>query len=314
MDDLRAICADATVFLRGEALELGYDDRTLQRARRASVIHRVRHGSYVFDDTWRNLDEREQHLVVCAAVLRTARTGAVLSHVSAVAAFGLPLWELPLDEVHLTRLDRYAGRSEAGVHQHRGRLAPADTATANGLPVTCAARTALDLTTMTDVQHAMPVLCEMLRRGLVTKQSLIAEYEAMRHVPGTLVSGLAIHLSDERLESVGECRSWHMFYCAFLPMPQPQYEVFDRWGVLIGRVDFAWPELGLFVEFDGKEKYLKYRREGESVIDAVRREKRREEQLCRVTGWRCIRLTWADLYHPAKTCGLIRESFNGFAG
>ena len=41
-------------------------------------------------------------------------------------------------------------------------------------------------------------------------------------------------------------------------MPMPQYEVFDQLGHLLGRVDFAWPELGVFVEFDGKEKYLKY--------------------------------------------------------
>jgi very-short-patch-repair endonuclease len=79
--------------------------------------------------------------------------------------------------------------------------------------------------------------------------------------------------------------------------------------VLVGRVDFAWPELKVFVEFDGKEKYLKYRKEGESVIDAVRREKRREEDICRATGWRCIRLTWADLYHPERTCARIRAMF-----
>ncbi len=234
----------------------------------------------------------------------------MLSHISAVAAFGLPLWEMPLRDVHLTRLDKYAGRSEAGVRQHRGALSADDVTTAQGFRVTSPARTALDLTTLTDVEHALPVLCETLRRRLTTKEALVAKYDAMRHVPGTLASGLAIRLADKRLESVGECRSWHMFYCSALPMPVPQFEVFDPSGVLIGRVDFAWPELGLFVEFDGREKYLKYRRDGESVIDAVRREKRREEQICRVTGWRCVRLTWADLYYPAQSCTRIREAFS----
>ncbi len=86
---------------------------------------------------------------------------------------------------------------------------------------------------------------------------------------------------------------------------RPNYEVFDSAGRLIARVDFAWPEFGVFLEFDGKEKYLKYLREGESVVDAVRREKKREEQICRATGWRCIRITWADLYTPEKTCAHI---------
>ena len=46
-------------------------------------------------------------------------------------------------------------------------------------------------------------------------------------------------------------------------------------------MDFAWPEFGVFLEFDGKEKYTKYLKEGESVVDAVLREKKREELICR---------------------------------
>ena len=71
--------------------------------------------------------------------------------------------------------------------------------------------------------------------------------------------------------------------------------------------------MGLFVEFDGKEKYVKFRKEGESVVDAVLREKKREELICRITGWRCLRLTWADLYYPEKTCRLIRSMFRATA-
>lgn len=309
MDDLRAICSKDKVFLRREAIELGYDDGALRRARRAQVIHRVRHGAYVFGDTWASLDDRHRHLVTCAAVLRATGTAAVVSHISAVAAFGLPLWELSLEEVHLTRMERQTGRSGAGVRQHHGQIRECDITTVHALPVTSAARTALDLTTLTDVEHALPVICEMLRRELTTVADLQCESDAARHVPGTLASELVIRLADARLESVGECRCWHMFFRNALPMPQPQFEVFDTWGVLLGRVDFAWPEHKVFVEFDGTEKYLKYRKEGESVLDAVRREKRREESICRATGWRCIRLTWADLYEPERTCARIREMF-----
>jgi hypothetical protein len=309
MDDLRAICALHTVFLRREALAQGYDDRTLRQACKHGILHHVRHGAYIFGDTWKSLDAIERHLVVCAAALRTAKSGAVLSHVSAVAAYGLPTWELTLDEVHLTRLDGAAGRSEAGVRQHRGTLDRAQVAKAHDMPVTSPARTAVDLTTITDVEHSVPPLSEILRRKWATKDAILAVYDSMRHTPGTLNGRIAIGLADKRLESVGEARCWCMFYRQGMPMPQPQYEVFDQWGVLVGRVDFAWPELKVFVEFDGKEKYLKNLREGESVIDAMRREKRREEDICRLTGWRCIRITWADLYNPAYTCRRIREMF-----
>jgi hypothetical protein len=310
MDDLRAICNEKTVFLRREAIEAGYDDKALHRAMRKEVIHRVRHGAYSFADAWAKLDERERHLVTCAAVLRTTRAPGVLSHISAVAALGLPTWELPLDEVHLTRTTRKTGRNGAGIRQHHGHLEQADITTAGGLPITAVARTAVDLTTLTDVEHAVPVLSEMLRREMTTIVELQNEVDGARHVPGTLTSDLGIRLADKRLESVGECRSWCMFFRQAMPMPQPQYEVFDQWHVLIGRVDFAWPELKVFVEFDGTEKYLKHRKEGESVLDAVRREKRREEAICRATGWRCIRMTWADLYDPVGTCARIREMFS----
>ena len=93
----------------------------------------------------------------------------------------------------------------------------------------------------------------------------------------------------------------------------PQFEIVDRSGHVVARVDLAWPRLGLFLEFDGKEKYLLHRRVGESVADAVLREKRREEMICELTGWRCIRVTWADLYRPEHTAGRIRAMFRPIA-
>lgn len=92
----------------------------------------------------------------------------------------------------------------------------------------------------------------------------------------------------------------------------PQYEVWEA-GWLIGRVDFAWPSHGVFLEFDGKEKYTKYLRQGESVVDAVLREKRREAEICRATGWRCVRIVWADLYRQRQTVAHIRSVLDGSA-
>ena len=313
MDALRMICAESTVFLRCEAIGAGYDDAALRRALRAGVLHRVRHGAYIFSEAWGSADDRRKHLIRCHAVRRTARVKGVLSHISAVAAWGLPLWELPLEDVHVTRFDRRAGRREAGLRQHRGILLPEDVTSVDGNPVTTAARTAVDLCATTDVEHALPVVSEMLRLALVTPDDLVKASDAQARVPGTLTVGLTLSLADRRLESIGECRSWHMFFLNSLPMPIPQYEVVDAHGVVVARVDFAWPELGLFVEFDGKEKYVKFRKEGESVVDAVLREKKREELICRITGWRCLRLTWADLYYPEKTCRLIRSMFRATA-
>jgi hypothetical protein len=82
--------------------------------------------------------------------------------------------------------------------------------------------------------------------------------------------------------------------------------VYDERGNLVAVLDFAWPELGVFLEFDGQIKYNRLRRPGESLEDVIRREKRREELVCLLTGWVCIRITWRDLSTPEMTARRIR--------
>jgi very-short-patch-repair endonuclease len=79
----------------------------------------------------------------------------------------------------------------------------------------------------------------------------------------------------------------------------------DAFGRLVARLDFAWPELKVWLEFDGREKYVKFLNEGESVVDVVLREKKRESDIAELTGWRCIRITWADLERPTATVARI---------
>jgi hypothetical protein len=309
-NELHSICDKHGIFLRGEAITLGYTDQDLARAVRLNVLHRVRHGSYVFRDRWDPLSTNEKHALRAMAVLRTARTAVVCSHTTAALLHEAPTWELPLEDVHVTRLDHRSGRRETGIAQHRGLLLPSEVVDLDGTSVTSATRTALDLTTMVDVEHCLPVLDHFLHTGQTTKSDLRRGAEAMSLWSGTLHTDLAIALANPRCESVGESRTSHMFWLNGVPAPQTGYEFFDADGRLLYRVDFAWPELGVFLEFDGKEKYLKYRRPGESVVDAVLREKKREERICRLTGWRCIRITWADLYSP-ETVAYINSVLAG---
>ncbi len=310
-DELRSICDEHGIFLRREAIALGYDDRALARARARGQIHRLRHGSYVFADQWQGLDDQGQHLLRARAVLRTAKTEVALSHTSALIVMGAPLWDLPLDDVHLTRLDGRAGRREAGVAQHRGRILPGDVTLLNGIRVTSPVRTALDMTRQHDVEHSLVPLNWLLHTKALVKPDLRTRATAMNLSPGTLTTDLVIRLADGRMESPGETRSGYLLWRSGLPKAEPQLEIFDEWGVAVARVDFAWPEYGVFLEFDGRNKYENLRREGESVLDVVLREKKREEMICRLTGWRCIRIVWADLYRPERTAAYIRGVLAG---
>lgn len=55
MDELHSLHPNG-LFLRREAIQLGYRDRDLSEARRAGVITRVRHGAYVTTDEWESRD------------------------------------------------------------------------------------------------------------------------------------------------------------------------------------------------------------------------------------------------------------------
>lgn len=310
---LRQICADQGVFLRREALALGYDDRTVRRRVRAGEWVRVRQGAYTFADMWTPMTAEEHYGVRGRAVRRTARTPVVLSHTSSLQERRATYWDLDLADVHLTRTDGRTGRREAGVRQHQGKLIDGDVEIVNGVEITSATKSALEITTIADVEHSLVVVNGLLNKEQTSIEKLCRRYELMQGCPDTLSTELILRLADGRIESVGESRTFHLCWRAGLPAPQPQYDVHDRFGRLVATVDFAWPEHGVFLEFDGKVKYTRLLREGESPADAVVREKRREERICELTGWTCIRLDWADLYHPGRTAARIRHVLTGSA-
>lgn len=324
---LRALIELHGVFTRKEALALGYHDRAIALLVRSGDWVRVRRGAYVLGDGWAGLSANARYAVLCRAVVRQANTEVVLSHLSSANEYDAPLWDCDLTTVHVTRPDERAGRAEAGVVQHRGVIArrgepgdeggdraedeagDEDVEVRNGVSVMSATRTALELTTLLDVEHALVEIDHLLHSGHTTLEKLWSRYEAMTHWPRTLTTDLVLRLADGRSESVGESRARFLCWAQHLPAPVPNHPILDERGVEVARVDLAWPELGVFLEFDGKVKYQAHLREGESVVDCVLREKQRESRVCELTGWRCIRIVWADLYKPVETADRIRRLF-----
>lgn len=316
-----------TIRLRKELVAEGYDDRAIRRLTRSGELHRVRHGAYVAGARWRELDAAGRYAVLCHAVQRQARSALVLSHVSALPAHDAPLWGLDTSVVHGTRRDGRAGRKEAGVQQHCGLLLPGDTTSVGEVELTSPVRTCLDVTMTAPTDAAVCVVNHFLHTGLVSLEDLRARYESeatlprggavpnalrgvgMAHWPGSLRTDLVLRIADGRCESVGESRTLHLLAVQGLPRPEVQYEVRDGSGRVVARVDFAWPEIGVFLEFDGRIKYGDLALAGESAVDVVLREKRREDRVRELTGWICIRVTWADLADPSRLADRIRAAF-----
>jgi hypothetical protein len=237
----------------------------------------------------------------------TGHAGTTATHLSSAVEHGAPTWDLPLDVVHTTRRDGKAGRRRSDWVQHRGDLPASDVVMRNGVPVSSAARACVEITTIADVERSLVVVNGLLNGGATTVDEVKEWAATARHWPYSLTTDLVLRLCDPRIESAGESRFAYMCFRQHLPRPTPQVEVYDEGGRLVGRVDFAWKEFGVFVEFDGREKYTRFRRKGETLEEFLMREKKRQELICLLTGWVCIRITWADLAAPELLARRIRK-------
>ena len=302
MDDrLRTLERTDGVFLRHEARQLGYDDKTVRNALRTKLWHRVRHGAYCFGDTWAATDPTGRHLILARAVMRSLAGRVALSHTSALVAHGVDVWGADLSRVHVTRLDGGAGRVERDVVHHEGTLVENDLIVVNRILMTTPVRAVLEAGTVLSVESALVSTDSALHRGLCDPDELGAGYPEFSHWPGAQRLQLVLRLADGRSESVGETRSRHVFWTQNLPAPELQFHVHDDHGRLIGITDFAWPEHGMLGEFDGKVKYARLLKPGQEPGEVVFEEKRREDLLREYTGFGMGRMIWADLANPVYT-------------
>jgi hypothetical protein len=294
------------LILRRDAIACGYDDKCLRRMVKGGQIRRIRQGAYAGSEVWRDLDDRGRHLLLSDAVVAQYDDDIALSHGSAVLRLEGPDHGLDLSNVHITHFDG-GGRRGAQIVHHEGRCGVLDITRLEDHWLTSPPRTVLDVAMLYGLEIGVVVADDFIHRGLTSTAELWQLYEPMKDWPGALVVRLVIDLATGKSESVAESLGWLLCRNQRLPRPEQQFEIFHPDGRLAGRTDWAWPEFGAFGEFDGEVKYHRYRRPGESIEEAVMREKRREDLLRELTGWRCIRLVWADLFRPEVTAQRIRE-------
>ena len=217
----------------------------------------MRRGAYVDRHVWDSLNPLDQYRVLARAVLRTAECPAVLSHISAAIEHGSEVRDVDLSVVHVTRLDGRAGRREAGVKQHRGMLTEEQIWERDGVSVVLPARSIVEVTTEQDVEHSLVVANSLLHLKKDVGGPCRGRSHQMRQV-----AGLVGHPHRRRTRRSEDRKRWrrtrtaHVIWSQRLPKFEPQYKIRDHSGQAIARVDFAAPTLGVFLEFDGRLKYV----------------------------------------------------------
>jgi hypothetical protein len=108
----------------------------------------------------------------------------------------------------------------------------------------------------------------------------------------------ALELLDRRAESPGESLARVALVRSGVPRPECNLNVVHH-GQWLARVDMAWPEYRVIVEYDGTVHLP----EAQRRKDALRR------NLLQDAGWIVIVFTAADLRHPERMAALVRAAF-----
>ncbi|MFB9313098.1 hypothetical protein [Nocardioides plantarum] len=300
-------CDAYGLLLRRNAILLGVDDNALKRLVDAAVLIRLRQGSYCLRSVYLAADEAERHRLLCRAVMQQYAEHVALSHASSCLMLDGPDFGLELANAHLTHFSGN-GRRNSRITHHQGECNVLDLTRRFGFWLTVPARAVLEVACTDGTEPALVQANHFLHTGATTREELAAHAARADRWPDSIGHHVVLLLADKRIESVGETRCDYLFFTTGLPRPVPQYEVRHPDGTVAARVDFAWPAAKVIVEFDGREKYHRFRQEGESIAQMVEREKRREDLIRELTGWTVIRLVWSDLELPERTAARIRRA------
>jgi hypothetical protein len=178
-------------------------------------------------------------------------------------------------------------RTVDGLVVHRREDAPLTVN--NGRPATTPEWTAVEVARSLRRPRALATLDAALRSGTCNRAELwrAAVQQAGRR--GIVAVRELIPLADGLAESPMESEARLAMIDGGLPIPELQYEIVDGNGEL-RRVDFAWPEQRVAVEYDGLDWH--------GGPDAMRRDRKRTAALLDV-GWVVIAIVFEDVRYRA---------------
>jgi hypothetical protein len=211
---------------------------------------------------------------------------AVVTGVSAAVLWGVDLTG-DRDDVELTLPPGSHMVRVVGLRVRRAALSRADVVRRRGLRTTTPASTAVRLAGALPREAAVASVDRLIQAGVVDLSSVRAR-AARAYGPGSARARSVADLADGLAESPQETRVRLVMGGSRLPVPVAQFRVLDDAGRFVARVDFAWPDHKVALEYDG----LWHAEPGQFARDRERLNRLRE------AGWRVVFVTAADLRRP----------------
>lgn len=284
-------------FTTAEARAVGLSRKVLRRMVDRGALREPLRG--VFVDSART----DSVLLRVRAAAKVIPPGSVICDRTALWVHGAAIvgpdgrYEAPPIDVF-----RLAGGARVRRPQCQGgtrTLEPDDVMELDGVLVTTPLRTALDLGRLSGRDDAFAALDALMRVGGLAVGDLSAQLPRFRGARGVRQLRQLVPWANPGAESPAESITRLRLYDEGLPAPTVQYEVRNTLGMVVYRLDLAYPELKLAVEYDGQEHHT-------SSADRAHDQRRRD--YLRRLGWTIVVLTTEDVYgRDPQAAAIVRR-------
>jgi hypothetical protein len=173
----------------------------------------------------------------------------------------------------------------AGLKGRQAAIPVGDRRVLRGVRTLRLARATVDLLRMLPLPECVVVADAVQHAELLSPEQIVAEFPAHRGLRGIRQAGRALELSSPLAESPPESRLRLTLVLGGLD-PVPQYDVRTNDGRWLARVDLAFPNARVAIEYDGREVH--------SQSDVFTRDRQRQNELV-AAGWVVLRYTAEDL-------------------
>lgn len=282
-------------FTRAQARAVGLTDRQLA----GPELRRLIVGVYV------GAPVPLTPVLLAEAALLVHPAGAVASHTTAARILRAAVPGDPC--VHLTVSKHEDRRQRTGVRCHVAALAATDITLSQGVRLTTAARTFVDLAGTLSLVDLVVLGDSLVRRGLTTPELLVSSCRDARGAWAGHARTAAAYVR-ERVDSPMETRLRMLIVLAGLPEPKVNLDIRDEHGLVVLRFDLSYPEVRLAIEYDGRH-HLEHDSQWER--DHVRRDEVADR------GWRLLTVTSKGIYRePEQTVERVRKALaaTGYQG
>jgi hypothetical protein len=188
----------------------------------------------------------------CAALSRVLPEVAVFCHGTAACLHALPLPTLFADDrIHVAVPAGTVVPNRANLVSHALLLPEGHVVDVDGVRVTSAARTFLDLAPALRETALIALGDAVLRTGLATADELGSVVASAARRRGVVRARSVLPRLDERAESPPESMTRVWSQDEHLPEVTPQAVIYDDNGAFVARVDLLYEEYKVVVEYEG---------------------------------------------------------------